>query len=91
MKNNSDVFGFDAQPGILDAYEPDPLDTLDEAAAAVDDILENADTGSDDPSGESQEMAASLLAQHYVYMEKRVRLLTWAFIALAAYIVLKEL
>ena len=91
MNEHNDIFGFDTPSGILDSYEPDTIDTIDETADAIEDIIDDADADTTDTSGESQQVVACLLAQHYAYMEKRVRLLTWAVIALAAFIVAKEL
>lgn len=88
MKNNSDIFGFDAQPDILDTYEPDPIDTLDEAAAAVDDILGGVTS---EPETDDTQAAAAFMLAHYAGMEKRVRMLTWAVVAMAAYLMLKDL
>lgn len=88
MKNNSDIFGFDAQPDILDTYEPNPIDTLDEAEAAVDDILDGVTS---EPETDDTQATAAFMLAHYAGMEKRVRLLTWVVVALAAYLMLKEL
>lgn len=88
MNKYNDVFGLDAQPDILDVYEPDPLDTLDEAAAAVDDILGGV---ADEPETDDTQATAAFMLAHYAGMEKRVRLLTWAVVAVAAYLMLKEL
>ena len=61
------------------------IDSLEEVSAAVDGIV----NGSDAPDGNAQ--AASVLAMHYACMEQRVRMLTWAVLALAAVVLLKEL
>ena len=70
------------------AYDP-PIDDLKEAAQALKDI-----TGGDPetvPSEPYQESAPDLGAAQLLgqYM-RRVRLLTWAVVAIAAYLVLKE-
>jgi hypothetical protein len=71
------------------AYNP-PIDDLEEAAQAVEEII-----GSDHetvPSEPSQESAPDLeAAQLLVQYMRRVRLLTWAVVAIAAYLVLKEM
>lgn len=88
MKNDRDIFGFDAQPDILDTYEPNPIDTLDEAAAAVDDILDGVTS---EPETDDTQATAAFMLAHYAGMEHRVRMLTWAVVLLAIYIVIKDL
>ncbi len=88
MNKNSDIFGFDAQPDILDTYEPNPIDTLDEAAAAVDDILDGVTS---EPETDDTQATAAFMLAHYAGMEHRVRMLTWAVVLLSVYIVLKEI
>lgn len=71
------------------AYDP-PIDDLREAAQAVDDIIgSDPETVPEEPSQESApDLGAAQLLGQYV---RRVRLLTWAVVAIAAYLVLKEL
>lgn len=82
MKTQSGCFG-----GM--GYEP-PIDDIREAAKAVDDIIvSDPETVPQEPPQESApDLGAARLLGQYV---RRVRLLTWAVVAIAAYIVLKEL
>lgn len=70
-------------------YEP-PIDDIREAAKAVDDIIvSDPETVPQEPPQESApDLGAARLLGQYV---RRVRLLTWVVVAIAAYIVLKEL
>lgn len=69
----------------------DTIDNAAETSAAVDEIIETVTNEVETNTENSQAAASLLLAQHYAYMEKRVRLLTWAVVAVAAYLMLKEL
>ena len=82
MKTQSGCFGGKA-------YEP-PIDDIREAAKAVDDIIvSDPETVPKEPSQESApDLGAAKLLGQYV---RRVRLLTWAVVAIAVYIVLKEM
>ena len=76
MTGVSGCFG-GSQPAVA-------IDSVEEVSAAVDDII--------DSSAESDNsQTAFLLAQHYASMERRVRMLTWTVVALAAVVLLKEL
>ena len=89
---NTDIFGFDAPSGIED-YEPDTIDTLDEAAEILAGIGDGAEAGAADEAVQSiSDMADALQPVVYVAREtvRRVRLLTWAVVAIAIVLVLKE-
>lgn len=94
MNEYNDIFGFNTPSGILDDYEPDTLDTLDEAAAALSGIGSQAgDAAATDASEQLYAMAEALQPVVYVAREtvRRVRLLTWAVVAIAIVLVLKEM
>lgn len=61
------------------------IDNVAEASATVDEII------NDTVQGQESESMAPLLATHYVYMTRRVQLLTWAVVALAVVVLIKEL
>lgn len=65
----------------------DTIDNVEEISSTVDGIIENIDEN----AGSDADTAASLLATHYLYMDKRIRLLTYAVVALAAVVIVKEL
>lgn len=71
------------------AYNP-PIDDLKEAAQALKDIIgSDPETVPSEPAQESApDMEAAQLLGQYV---RRVRLLTWAVVAIAAYLVLNEM
>ena len=90
---NTDIFGFDAPSGIFEDYEPDTIDTLDEAAEILAGIGDGAEAGAADEAVQSiSDMADALQPVVYVAREtvRRVRLLTWAVVAIAIVLVLKE-
>lgn len=90
---NNDVFGFDVTPGILDAYEPDTIDNLDEAADVLSGIGAGAEASAANEAVQSlSDMADALQPVVYVAREtvRRVRLLTWAVVAIVVYLVLME-
>ena len=70
--------GVDCVPICLDTKDPEKI---------IETVTNEVETNTEN----SQAAASLLLAQHYAYMEKRVRLLTWAVVAVAAYLMLKEL
>lgn len=71
--------------GTKTAY---PIDDIDEAAAAVEEIVETTDPV---PTEQQTEPAPDLaLAQLVGQYARRVRLLTWAVVAIAIMLVLKE-
>ena len=91
---SNDVFGFNETSGILDAYEPDTIDNLDEAAEVLAGIGDGAEAGAVDEAVQSlSDMADALQPVVYVAREtvRRVRLLTWAVVAMAAVLVIKEI
>lgn len=70
------------------SYDP-PIDDLNEAREAVADIIDS-DTV-ENPAPCVQDPSASLAAAQVIGMTvRRVRLLTWAVVAIAVYLVLKE-
>lgn len=71
------------------AYNP-PIDDLKEAAQALKDIIgSDPETVPSEPAQESApDMEAAQLLGQYM---RRVRLLTWAVVAIAAYLVLNEM
>lgn len=71
--------------GCFGQTKPDTIDNAAEVSAAVDDIMGGAGAQADNSQ------AAFVMAQHYAFMEQRVRMLTWAVVALAAVLVMKEL
>ena len=76
--------------GCFGSTKPEgPIDDLDEARSAVNDIIENApEAAQEEPSqGAAPDLAALQVVGQYV---RRVRLLTWAVVAIAVYLVLKE-
>lgn len=80
MIGNSGCFG--------NAYQP-PIDDIREAGAAVADIVAGMaveDTGTRIPDPSSA-LAAKMLCE----TARRVRLLSWAVMAVVAYLVLKEI
>ena len=64
------------------------IDNAAELSAAVDGILETVAAEAND---ENQDVAALVMAQHYAYLNNRVRMITWAVVAIAAYIIFKEI
>lgn len=75
------------ESGCFGGSQPAANETIDnmaEVSAAVDDIISDTGTVSSSAS------AAVVLARHYAYMERRVRMLTWAVVALAAVALLSE-
>ncbi len=67
-----------------------PIDDIDEARKAVADII-GSDTV-ENPAPCVQDPSASLAAAQVIGLTvRRVRLLTWAVVAIAVYLVLKEL
>lgn len=65
-----------------------PIDDINEAAAAVEEIVETTDPV---PTEQQTEPAPDLaLAQLVGQYARRVRLLTWAVVAIAIMLVLKE-
>lgn len=69
---------------------PDPIDDLAEAADTVNDIMGDAPEADPQgqPQGQGPDLAAAQVLGQYV---RRVRLLTWAVVAVAIYLVMKEL
>ena len=63
-----------------------PIDDANEAAAAVEEIVVTDD--GEEPTAPGPNLAMAQLVEQYV---RRVRLLTWAVMALAAYVILKEI
>ena len=78
----SGCFGSDCQPEVID--------NAAEVSAAVDDIMDGAACPQCDVDDGNQ-LAASLLLMHYAGMDRRVRLLTYAVVAMAVYILVKEI
>ena len=78
--------------GLFGSKQPanDTIDNAAEVSAAVDAIIEDAVATNDDTAADPA-TAALMLAQHYAFMERRVKMLTWAVVALAAVVLLKEL
>ena len=66
----------------------DPIDDIDEARQAVADILDTAAPTVEQPAEAAPNLALSKLLGQYV---RRVQLLTWAVIIIAADLVLKEM
>lgn len=65
-----------------------PIDDVDEAAAAVEEIVETTDpVPTEQQPGPAPDLALAQLVGQYA---RRVRLLTWAVVAIAIMIVLKE-
>lgn len=69
-------------------YEP-PIDDIQEADAAVTDIM--AGMTVEDPETCSPDTSADLAARLLSMTMRRVRLLTWAVLAVVAYLVIKEI
>lgn len=70
-------------------YDP-PIDDLEEAREAVADII-GSDTV-ENPAPCVQDPSSALAAAQVIGLTvRRVRLLTWAVVAIAVYIVLKEI
>lgn len=65
-----------------------PVDDVDDVAAAVEEIVETAQPANEQPVAEATDIDMALLVGQYV---RRVRLLTWAVVVLAAVIAIKEL
>lgn len=63
-----------------------PIDDIEEVEAAVSEIVETDTTG-DEPAQAPNLALVQLVGQY----ARRVRLLTWAVVAMAALLVLKEL
>lgn len=70
--------------GGSNTYTGEVIDNIDEVSVAVDDIV--CDTRPE----ATKNQAAYMLVQHYAYMEQRVRMITWAVVALAIVVLLKE-
>lgn len=66
--------------------DPDPIDDIEEVAVAVDEI-ENTDTPQSDTSSQAPSLALAQLVEQYA---RRVRLLTWAVIAIVVVLVIRE-
>lgn len=74
--------------GCFGSTTPYPIDDIEEVVGAVDDIVETATPSADEPSaGISPNMALAQLVGQYA---RRVRLLTWAVVAIVVVLVLKE-
>ena len=71
--------------GMDDVY---PIDDIKEVETAVDEIVETETPSDTDPQAEAPNLALAQLVGQYV---RRVRLLTWAVIVMAAVLVIKEL
>ncbi|MBR3711103.1 MAG: hypothetical protein IKM99_09120 [Bacteroidales bacterium] len=69
-------------------YEP-PIDDIHEAGAAVTDIMEGMTVGNPEPC--APDPSADLAARLLCVTMRRVRLLTWAVLAVVAYLVIKEI
>lgn len=92
-ENNTDVFGFDLPSGILEPYEPEAIDNLNEAADVLGDIGAGVDaSAANEAVQQLADMAVALQPVVYVAREtvRRVRILTWAVAAIVLYLVLKE-
>ena len=82
------------QSGCFGSHNPagdnGVIDNVAEVSATVDEILEGEGlpTTSEAPSAETQ--AATLLMRHYANLWKRVQMLTWAVVAIAIVLVIKE-
>ena len=66
--------------------DPDPIDDIEEVAVAVDEI-ENTDTPQSDTPSQAPSLALAQLVEQYA---RRVRLLTWAVIAIVVVLVIRE-
>ena len=66
------------------------IDNVEEVSSTVDGIIESMDGTQETVPGENT-AALSLLTTHYLYMDKRVRLLTYAVVALSVVVLLKEI
>lgn len=65
----------------------DTVDTVEEVSAMVDGIVADGAQGvADYETG-----LTAQLAQHCALLEQRLRLLTWAVVAIVAYIVIKDI
>ena len=79
MTGTSGCFGSPKQ-------DNETIDTLKDVYKTVDDIT------NENPGTETEEIPASyVLARHYVSLSQKVRLLTYAVVALAAVVIIKEL
>ena len=65
-----------------------PIDDIEEVEAAVGEIVETETPAGEEPAAQAPNLA---LAQLVVEYTRRVRLLTWAVIAMAAVLVIKEI
>ena len=63
-----------------------PIDDANEAAAAVEEIVVTDD--GEEPTAPGPNLAMAQLVEQYV---RRVRLLTWAVVAIAAVLIIKEI
>ena len=80
MIGNSGCFG--------KAYQPH-IDDIQEAGAAVADIM--AGMKEEDPGTSTQEPSSGMAAKMLCETLRRVRMLTWALVAVIAYLVIKEI
>lgn len=76
------------QSGCFGSHYDPPIDDLNEAREAVADIIGSATTENPVPS--AQDPSALAVAHVLALTARRVRLLTWAVVAIAVYLVLKE-
>lgn len=70
-----------------------PIDDIGEAAAAVDEILDSAmvqptDPPESEPEGPAPDLATAQLVGQYL---RRLRLLTWAVVAIVVYLALMDI
>lgn len=84
---------FDRQESQADIYHVDSIDNIDETAAAIDDITDTtSDPSAQYVADDVAESEANFRASMLVLAEylKRVRVLTWAVIALAVVVIMRE-
>lgn len=77
------------QSGCFSHTKYDPIDSVEEAGAAVEEIIETdtlVPTATDEDAEANVIGAAQLLGEYL----RRVRILTWAVVAITLYLVLKE-
>lgn len=67
-----------------------PIDDIEEVETAVEEIVETATPGEDVPEPQTDNADSLALAQLVGQYARRVRLLTWAVMAIAIVLVLKE-
>lgn len=77
------------QSGCFGSNKPidEQIDTVEEVSTVVDDIM-GTDTN---PEGSQQDAAAYVTAVYCAALENRIRMLTWAVVAIVVVLIIREM